>query len=327
MSDIAQRLKEKGFSSDASRLFMQSWRPATQAAYNVYINKWKVYCASHGVDPLQPSTTHVCNFLAHLFHEGASYSTINTARSALSSFVPSEIPLGTNSDVCRLVKGVFEERPALPKHSEIWDVGIVLKYLASQPSIIKMTLKQLTLRTVMLLSLVTGQRGHALYQLKTSDVKFSNNLSKCTIAYSSLHKHSRPGVHTAPSDIQAFHENSNLCPVQHLHGYIQRTKDLRHAQSHALFISFSKPHGSVTRMTFSRWVKATLAAAGIDCTQFSSHSTRAASVSAATEAGVPVETVLKAAGWSGDGTFIRFYRRRVSANFGQSVLDNFVTKK
>ena len=64
---------------------------------------------------------------------------------------------------CRILRGVSEKRPALPKYAETWDGNVVLDYLTSLPDTGKLDLKQLTLRTVMLLALLTGQRGHALY--------------------------------------------------------------------------------------------------------------------------------------------------------------------
>ena len=48
--------------------------------------------------------------------------------------------------------------------------------------------------------------------------------------------------------------------------------------------------------------------AGVD-TQFGAHSTRSASTSAAASKGLPIDIVLKAAGWSSASTFTRFYKR------------------
>ena len=181
----------------------------------------------------------------------------------------------------------------------------------------------------MLLALVTGQRGHALFQLKVSDIKFSDDHSRCVIHYSDKHKHTRAGTHSAPADIRQFHEEK-LCPVKHLLAYIEKTKDLpARSSQNRLFLSFQKPHSPISRATFSRWIKTVLETAGIDCAVFSSHSTRAASVSAASGAGVTLKTILDAAGWSGDRTFLKFYKRSPPStdNFGQSVLDKFMTKK
>jgi hypothetical protein len=36
----------------------------------------------------------------------------------------------------RFMKGVFNQRPALPRYQHIWDVNIVLEYLASLKAVI-----------------------------------------------------------------------------------------------------------------------------------------------------------------------------------------------
>ena len=83
----------------------------------------------------------------------------------------------------------------------------------------------------------------------------------------------------------------------------------------------------ISRQTLSRWVKAVLAAAGIDNEKYASHSTRMASVSAAAGTRVNLCTIMKAAGWSNDCIFMKFYRRHTAPNFGQMVLDSFLTVK
>ena len=89
-----------------------------------------------------------------MFDQGDSYSSVNAARNALSTFIPStnKATIGSSREVCRLVKGVFEARPALPKHTNTWSVDSVLDCMCSLPEIAELTLKQLTLRTVMLLA-------------------------------------------------------------------------------------------------------------------------------------------------------------------------------
>ena len=86
-----------------------------------------------------------------MFDQGDSYSSVNAARSALSTFIPStnKATIGSSREVCRLVKGVFEARPALPKHTNTWSVDSVLDYMCSLPEIAELTLKQLTLGTVL----------------------------------------------------------------------------------------------------------------------------------------------------------------------------------
>ena len=81
----------------------------------------------------------------------------------------------------------------------------MLDYLAALPSSDQLDLKRLTLRTAMLLAVLTGQRRHALYMLKGSDIKLG--MTNCVIAFSEKHKHSRPGVHSAPAEIPVYPHN------------------------------------------------------------------------------------------------------------------------
>ena len=56
-----------------------------------------------------------------LFHEGLAYSAINTARSALSSFlgVNDTEPVGSHSLIVRFMKGVARTRLVLPRYHTI----------------------------------------------------------------------------------------------------------------------------------------------------------------------------------------------------------------
>ena len=68
-----------------------------------------------------------------LFNQGLSYSTLNTARSALCTIIVMEGGecFGNNPIVARFIKGIFESRKPQPKYSTIWDVSIVLKHLST----------------------------------------------------------------------------------------------------------------------------------------------------------------------------------------------------
>ena len=127
MQDIGARYQRQGFSQQADDLILASWRPATQAAYKRYIAKWKSYALRNKVAVNSPSTIEVANFIAELFRCGASHSAINSARSALSAYLPLRdgFSVGSHPDTCSLVKGAFEERPSMPKYSSTWDVKTV----------------------------------------------------------------------------------------------------------------------------------------------------------------------------------------------------------
>ena len=64
-----------------------------------------------------------------------------------------------------------------------------------------------------------------------------------------------------------------------------------------LFISYSKPHKPVQAATISRWIRNMLVKAGVD-SNFKTHSTRAASTSAAKNRGMTTKDIMCAADWS-----------------------------
>ena len=51
--------------------------------------------------------------------------------------------------------------------------------------------------------------------------------------------------------------------------------------------------------------------AGIDVNKFKPHSTRAASTSQAAKRGVPLDIIMKSAGWKSETTFTKFYHKPV----------------
>ena len=83
------------------------------------------------MDPISCNVSEGINFLAQLYDTGLSYSSINTARSALSNLMQLQnwTDFGSNALVSRFMRGVFVQRPALPRYKEIWDVSVVLRYV------------------------------------------------------------------------------------------------------------------------------------------------------------------------------------------------------
>ena len=107
-----------------------------------------------------------------------------------------------------------------------------------------------------------------------------------------------------------------------LHEYLSRTMDLR-KQVDNLFISYARPHLDVTKNTINRWIKSVLETAAIDISINKSHSTRAAASTAMKENLLPVEDILRTAGWSNVETFAKFYDKPIdSARTTSDVLFN-----
>ena len=258
---------------------MSSWRESTKKQYRTYLARWHKFSTKWSCDPLQPTVTDVIEFLTELFHSGIGYSCLNTARSALSTVIvfPDNTPAGSHPLVVRLMKGVFERRPSLPKYTSTWDVNVVLECLRNFEHVRKLSLKELSWKLTILLMLLSGQRIQTIHLL---DIRYMTlTESSCSFSISKPVKQTRPGTHVHDLVFQAYLKDPRLCIVECLQEYVTRTKPLRGEETQ-LLISFVKPHKAVAKDTIGRWVKSVLANAGIDTNQFGAHSTRSASTSA-----------------------------------------------
>ena len=116
-------------------------------------------------------------FLTLLFRNGASYSAVNSARSALSTILIHDLgcTIGIGPIIKLFMKGVFELKPPLSRYGAIWDVNVVLDYLTYLPSDFDMSLSLLTRILVMLLALASKQRAQSLHSISVDDIAFSND--------------------------------------------------------------------------------------------------------------------------------------------------------
>ena len=327
MSLVRRYLNGKGLSTTATTVMEQSWRSGTRKQYATYLQKWRRYCGSRGIDPICPSVEDGINFLAELYESGIGYSAINTARSAVSSIVTlsNNTTFGAHPMVCRFLKGVFELKPSLPKYKNIWDVNTVLTYLSGLHPPQDLALKDLTYKTTMLLALLSGQRCQTLHLLSVSSMVLKHDT--CVFPIHNLLKTSRPGKHVSELTFMAYSPDNRLCPFVCLSEYVKRTSELRKG-SYQLLVSFQKPHKPVSTDTISRWLKTVLEKSGIDTSVFKGHSTRAASTSAAAMCKVPLSTIMDNAGWSNATTFGKFYKKPIvpaSKAYGQLLLENLHT--
>ncbi|XP_013395831.1 uncharacterized protein LOC106171928 [Lingula anatina] len=268
---VRESFEDMAFSPTAVKLVMSSWRDTTVKQYESYISRWIQYCSERNINTLSPNVTDVVNFLAHCFDMGLGYSALNTARSALSTFIMvDKCPAGAHPHVVRLMRGVFTSRPALPRNNVIWDTSLLLNYLKKLSPVKKLNLLQLSKKAVTLTILLTGQRTQSLHLIDIRNITI--NKSKVTFRFGDLLKQSRPGHHIGEITVTAYAPDMNM--------------------------------------------------AGIDMEKFTPHSTRSAASSQAKLAKVPLDTILKTAGWSKDCTFAKYYDKEITqqGQFADAIL-------
>ena len=97
-------------------------------------------------------------FLQYLFNFSVSYSSISTARSALSFILPRNGygSFGQHFLVKKFIRGVSNLRTPVPKYSYIWDVLVLLEFFRHLPENNLLSLKLLSLKLVMLIALVSA---------------------------------------------------------------------------------------------------------------------------------------------------------------------------
>ena len=317
---VVQQLDAKGVSKDAAELIQASWRKGTQKSYATAWGKWCGWCDRRETDPVSAPVKYLLDFITEEFKNGKQYSTQNTYRSAISATHVgySGTPAGQHPLVCRLLQGIFNSRPPMPKNITLWDIEIALKHAESIFPLEELSLKQISERTAMLLALANADRVSDLHSL---DLKFrSYRYGGASFIIPSLTKTRRSGP---PREVfyAQLEENPKLCPVTSLRAYEKKTEGLRHPSNTSLFISVKKPHLPVSSQTLSRWIKNFLSEAGIDTNQFTAHSTRGVATSTALALGVSLPEIMKAANWKRQSTFTRYYCRPTIDNaFSKTVL-------
>ncbi len=107
----------KGVSKDIAEFIMFSWRDSTRAQYIRRISMHGYNFVSAGkLITSSPSINNVLEFLQDRYNSGLGYSALNTAWSALSTFISIDnTPVEQLTLVRRFMSAVFNRRPVPPK--------------------------------------------------------------------------------------------------------------------------------------------------------------------------------------------------------------------
>ena len=142
--------------------------------------------------------------MTDLFKSGLGYSSINTARCALSSYfsLDNSVNISSNVLVKRFMKGVYTLRPALPRYNVTWDLNVVLKYLKGLSPLESLSLLQISQKLLMLLLLLSGQRGQTIHLMDIKNIFITKDNVKIVIG--DLLKNSKRGKQLGELNFPAF---------------------------------------------------------------------------------------------------------------------------
>lgn len=294
--------KRYGLEELTADTILNSFRSSTKRQYQSYLLSFTRFSDKHIWDA---SPVNLVKFLQSLFESNLGYSALNTARSAISSvhgmFSDSQ-DLGSHPLVTRFMKGVFTARPSVPCYSETWDPEKVLVYLDRDFS--SLGILEISRKLLMMLLLLSGQRLSSISMICTDDISFGNN--RMTIFSSSLCKQSRPRFHPAPMVFSTYSAKPNLCIITLMKDYLARTESLRNTERKFLFLTSTPPFRRAKIDTLRNWAKNVMKKAGLE-SAFAVHSVRGAVTSKCIRKTLPIDTVLKAGGWSTESVFRKHY--------------------
>lgn len=255
-----------------------------------------------------------------MFHEGFSYSTINSAKSAVQALFLTSLPDNDKELLKRFMRGIFNSRPSLPRYKSTWDVNKIFSLLESWGPSDQLTFYQLSLKTAMLLLVLSGRRVGSIVSICIEDITFHEDFLSIHISH--LTKTSTPGKHVSDIVLRNY-PCKVLCPVECLKEYLKKSEVFRKSQR--LFISYVKPYKSITRDTLSRWAKIVMREAGINMDVFKPHSVRSAVASRALDKDVSLATIMSTIGWRQAETIAKYYNKKIetSTEMAEVLLENY----
>ena len=299
-----------------------SWRHEEQGlksnTRHTLRNTW-TFASIRGTNYCQPNVSDVIQFLMQLYDSGLSYSTLNTARAAVSAVaqLTNGNSVGSHPLVARFLKGVYQSRTPTPNYSHIYGT-----YRPEHPVPFGChNFEKPYIKVADVIVVVTGKRGQTIHMLSLEGMTLTGFYCEFQILHHT--KTSKPGNENSNILIRAYNNDKKICPVTTLFEYLKTTKSLRNHEQR-LFISYIQPHHKVSRDTISRWAKSVLDIAGIETSIFTGHSTRAAAVSEAKEKDIPLDLILKTVGWKSENTFRTFYDKPIieTVDMGAALLSS-----
>ncbi|KAL0147122.1 hypothetical protein M9458_057646, partial [Cirrhinus mrigala] len=272
------QLIASGLSTEVVETILQSRAPSTRKLYTL---KWKLFtswCGERQQDPANCPVGTVLEFLQAHFSTGLSHSTLKVYVAAISAYhAPlAGMPVGKDPPVVRFLRGVLRLRPPTRPHIPTWDLAVVLEALCRPPfePIEEIPVRFLTIKTALLLALTSLKRVGDLQALSVtpSHLEFAPGMIKAFL-------YPRPGAALWRKSEQLF-----VCYGPVKKGY------------------------PATKETLSRWIVDAISTA-YESSDLPSplgvkaHSTHAMAASKALMAGVPIQDICNAAGWSMPHTF------------------------
>ena len=167
MVNLWDKHPTKGISEKATQLISGARTRGTKKAYESSWRRWGSWCSQRKIDPVRCPIKDIVEFLTDCFDEGQEYRTINKHRSAISALHEEieGISVGKSSLICKLMKGISNNRQPKPRLVFVWDVKQVINFIKNMGKNEDLNPKDLSLKCVALLSICLVNRGSEIGKL------------------------------------------------------------------------------------------------------------------------------------------------------------------
>ena len=263
----------------------------------------------------RPTVPKIADFLLYLRSSLLlSYYTIASYRSMLSADFRFVLPeLSSHPVLHDLLHSFHIERPLPSSRFPLWDLLRVLSLLRCSPfePLDSCSLRDLTLKTLLLLSLATARRVGELQAVSSGGDLFLSYLpefrAKLESASNPLPRSFR--ARSLRDFVGSLPDELSLCPERALQICLQRTSSLS-PRPRSLFVSPRAPSRSLFKNALSFFLRRVISLSfrpSHPPPSSRAHSIRAVSTSAAFSRNVPLSSKLTAATWSSSTVFTYFY--------------------
>ena len=162
LSVISAQLSPSGQSEEALAIIAAGWKEFTQKNYSTAIKQWLRFCQRSGHAASPSSAGSLIAFLLELHREGRAYSTINSARSAISTLYSLDgNRLSEHPIVRRFMTGVRNLTPPVPKYPTSWKAETLLRFLKNW-EVQANNLKEVSLKLVTTIACLSVQQMHTV---------------------------------------------------------------------------------------------------------------------------------------------------------------------
>ena len=250
-----------------------------------------------------------------MYNTGLSASTMKFIRSSITFFIKeSHGEIVEDPNVSRLMKSFEKMRPTIPRYIVTWDVKKVLDLLRTWFPHRTLSMKQITLKTCMLVAITSSDRAQTLQKMRVDQcVCTAKGVEFPIFANLKTSRHlRRPRVVLCPK-----WSEPSLDVEKCVTDYLTRSLTLRYKtvrrgkpKPNQFFISY-KTGLPVATNTISRWLREVMDLSGIDTEYFKAHSVRGASVSKAKRRGATPNQIITQGDWTNAKTFLDHYDRDI----------------